>query len=279
MALVLAHRQGRSTVVPIEGTKCSAGCCYSPPRPRWWPPRRRPPPSRVKEDKGGVERAKKAGVFIDSAVEHMLATAPVGSCQNDPLAEGCPHVRAVVYAPELFDIAFSERPEAMSPPAIPGPELSGDAPPEEATASRKRSKRAQRIRARAQRALHELDAGTARAAQIPPGYACSGKVNWSSPYYAAGLVQMDIQNICRAGIYDVDLWLVLKKYYSGRWYNMSGVWRYPSVPSNWYYSSHRRSCGASVYRQWIGQMDMYALWNGVWWAGSNAKQNGLNCGG
>ena len=60
---------------------------------------------------------------------------------------------------------------------------------------------------------------------------------------------------------------------------MSGVWRYPTVPSKWYYSSHRHTCGANVNRQWIGQMDMYALWNGVWWAATNTKQNGLNCGG
>jgi hypothetical protein len=39
---------------------------------------------------------------------------------------------------------------------------------------------------------------------------------------------------------------------------MSGVWRYPTV-AKWYYSSHRLTCGgANVYRQWIGQMDMYA---------------------
>lgn len=179
----------------------------------------------AEEDRRGIEKAEKAGIFIDPAVEHMMATAPAGSCQNDPTAKDCPHVRAFIYAPEMLGIPFSERPEAMSPPAIPGPELAGDAPPEGAIAATwKRYKRARRMRARAVQTLSDQGkaghGARAHAAQIPPGYACAAKVNWSSPYYAADMAQMDTQNMCRANIYDADLYLLLKKLYKGRWYNM-----------------------------------------------------------
>lgn len=185
----------------------------------------------------GITNAKRAGIYVDRAVEDMMALAPKGSCYNDPTLPTCKKSRAVVYAPEMF---------GWKPAA-------------------KGARKANRIRA--------------NAAQIPAGMACALKVNYGSPYYAAGYAQEDAQNICRAGAWDLDIFLRMQKYYNGSWYNMGdGRWFYPLVAYKWWYGSYRYLCTAYPTRTWHGEAFGYVMWEGIRYGGYNDKYSSVECG-
>jgi hypothetical protein len=210
----------------------------------------------TQDPRAGIERAKAEGMVIDPLVEPLMAEAPLGSCINDPTQAQCPAARAVVYAPEFFNIPKAER--------LPRPRF------DHALSARaiKAAKRAATLRGRIK----------ARSAQNP-GFGCHMKVNEGSPYKAAGYEQMDAQHYCTVTIQDLDIYLRLRKYYSGQWYNMTNRWFYPTNVNRHWYGSLRYDCTSlSVYRQWQAEMHAYTMYNNVWYAGYHQRQASDYCG-
>ena len=50
----------------------------------------------VTPERAGIAHAKEAGMYVDPAVEEMMARAPIGSCANDPTLAKCPSAHAIV---------------------------------------------------------------------------------------------------------------------------------------------------------------------------------------
>lgn len=53
------------------------------------------PPLARADDWGGVNRAEAAGIEIDAAAKPIMASAPRGTCLNDPTQAKCGHITAV----------------------------------------------------------------------------------------------------------------------------------------------------------------------------------------
>jgi hypothetical protein len=201
----------------------------------------------TQDPRAGIERAKAAGIFVDPLMEPLMAEAPIGSCINDPTQPKCPRTTAVVYAPEFFNI-----PESQQPPIA-------------ATAARgKASKRAARIRA--------------RAAAEAVVFNCYLKVNFTSPYLAAGYEQMDAQHYCLDTISDLDIYLVLYKYYNYQWNNMAYRWFYPTNVNAYWNGSLRYACVSSVTRNWLAKASSYVIYKGVYYAAVSQRQATNGCG-
>jgi hypothetical protein len=202
-------------------------------------------PAQAQNPRAGIEHAKTAGIFIDPLVEPLMAEAPAGSCLNDPTEQDCPRVRAVVYAPDFFHVPESQRPPVAS-----------------AVASRKASKRAARIRA--------------RAAVV---FNCYLKVNLTSPYYSAGYEQADGQHYCLDTITDLDLYFVLYKYYNYKWNNMAYRWFYPTNVNAYWHGSIRYACvSTSVKRNWLAKLSSWVVYKGTLYAAVSQREHTDYCG-
>jgi hypothetical protein len=75
-------------------------------------------PAQAQDRRAGIEKARAAGIYVDPAVEPMMAAAPLGSCQNDPTLPQCSKaVKRIVYAPEFFGLDRARIGAASKPKA------------------------------------------------------------------------------------------------------------------------------------------------------------------
>jgi len=106
---------------------------------------------------------------------------------------------------------------------------------------------------------------------------CRVNITDQSPYKAAGYAQADGANYCTRAVTWQELYVILKKYYSGKWWNMAS--RMARAPGGQTIRVHTvYDCTATPYRAWWARAEGYALLQGVLYLGVENSYHNLYCG-
>jgi hypothetical protein len=106
---------------------------------------------------------------------------------------------------------------------------------------------------------------------------CRVNITDQSPYKAAGYAQADGANYCTAAVTWQELYVILRKYYAGKWWNMAS--RMKHAPGGQTIRVHTvYDCTDNPYRAWHARAEGYALLQGVLYLAVENSYHNLYCG-
>jgi hypothetical protein len=191
------------------------------------------------DERAGIENARSAGIEIDPAAEDAMASAPIGTCANDPTLPQCPPARAVVFVEPDENGDYS-----LTPP-----------PSQEDT----------------------LDPhNDSQALAAPNNCNLRGGDPYKAAGYAQGDANNDCYSTPSVSRQELYGTLYKRIPSTGNWEQM--VTRSDTQDSNGRVEVHpRHRCASGTARSWTFRASAYVYWRGTWYATTRQWGDRLYC--